>query len=239
MCWSEGASVAMVGIGAVATVVTIRRCEPAAIPLTIGFFTVMEALQVAGYWVVDECSLTSNQAVTALSYVHIALQPIFINAFAMAIAPVALSPRKRRMIFSVAGFATLLILLRLAPFDWAGHCRPGDALCGPAFCTVSGNWHIAWEMPLNDMWGSLGWFFRDVLSFPAYTLSVFGLPLIYGAWRLVIFHAALGPVLAMLLTDNPNEMPAIWCLFSVGLVLVALSPLVRARVLGSRASAPK
>jgi len=142
----------------------------------------------------------------------------------------------RRVVFSLAGLATLLILLRLVPFDWAGQCKPGDTLCGPAFCVVSGNWHIAWEMPLNDMWGSFGRFFRDVMPFPAYALSVFVLPLFYGAWRLVIFHAVLGPILASFLTDNPNEMPAIWCLFSIGLVLVGLSPVVRTRVLGTRRS---
>jgi len=87
MCWSEGASVAMVGIGAVATVVTMRRGEPAAIPATLGFFTVMEALQVGGYAVLDQCGSRVNQADTLLSFLHIALQPLFINAFAMAVAP--------------------------------------------------------------------------------------------------------------------------------------------------------
>jgi len=214
----------------------MRRGEPAAIPATLGFFTVMEALQVGGYAVLDQCGSRVNQADTLLSFLHIALQPLFINAFAMAVAPSIVSPQMRRVVFSLAGLATLLILLRLVPFDWAGQCKPGDTLCGPAFCVVSGNWHIAWEMPLNDMWGSFGRFFRDVMPFPAYALSVFVLPLFYGAWRLVIFHAVLGPILASFLTDNPNEMPAIWCLFSIGLVLVGLSPVVRTRVLGTRRS---
>ncbi|MDQ2090673.1 DUF5765 domain-containing protein [Marimonas arenosa] len=233
MCWSEGASVAMVGIGAAATVITTRRGEPSAIPITLGFFTLMEALQVAGYWVVDECSLPVNQSVTVLSYIHIALQPIFINAFAMAVAPAVVPPATRRLVYAAAGLATILILMRLVPFDWAGRCRPGDILCGPAFCTFSGNWHIAWEMQLNDMWGSLGEVFRDYFPFPAYVLSVFVLPLFYGAWRLVIFHAMLGPMLATVLTDNPNEIPAVWCLFSIGLVLGGLSPLVRRHVFGA------
>ena len=83
------------------------------------------------------------------------------------------------------------------------------------------------------MWGSLLGPIGDFTPFPAYLLSVFVLPLFYGAWRLVIFHAVLGPILAAFLTDNPNEMPAIWCLFSVGLVIMGLSPLVRTRVLGA------
>lgn len=238
MCWSEGASFAMVGIGTAAAVVTARRGEPTAIPLTLGFFAVMEALQVGGYWVINECGTPGNRAVTVLSYLHITLQPIFINAFAMAVAPTEVSAATRRWVYAFASFASLMLLLRLMPFGWAGQCPIGDALCGSDYCTVSGNWHIAWEMPLNDIWRSLGVPFMDIIPFPFYFLSVFALPLVYGAWRLVVFHALLGPILAMLLTDNPNEMPAIWCLFSVGLVLLSMSPAIRTRVLAARKAQP-
>lgn len=231
MCWSEGASLAMVGVGVAATVVTARRGEPVAIPATLGFFAVMEALQVGGYWVIDECTSGANQSFTLLSYLHIAFQPIFINAFGMAIIPGRITPAIRRLVFALSGLATLLIVMRLVPFNWAGQCRPGDILCGPALCTISGTWHLGWEVPLNDMWHATG-AFRKVLPFPAYIAAVFILPLFYGAWRYVLYHAALGPLLAMFLTDNPNEMPAIWCLFSVGLALIGLSPMVRQRVLG-------
>ena len=61
-------------------------------------------------------------------------------------------------------------------------------------------------------------------AFPTYALAIFVLPLFYGAWRFVIFHAIFGPVLVSLLTDDPNEMPAVWCLFSVAIVVASLSP---------------
>ena len=226
----------MVGLGAVATVVTLKRGEAAAIPATLGFFTAMEALQVAGYWVIDDCGTSTNQTVTLLSYLHIAVQPIFINAFAMAIVAVPVSPTMRRAVYSLAALASVLIMLRLVPFEWAGQCAPGFGVCGPQMCTVSGNWHLAWEVPLNDMWGSIGLPLREIIPLDPYVLASFGLPLIYGAWRLVVFHALLGPLLAMWLTENPNEMPAIWCLFSVGIILVSLSPLIRVRVFGARQS---
>ena len=233
MCWSESASVAMVGIGGVATVATAARGEPRAIPLVLGFFTAMEALQVGGYWVVDDCQSTANRNVTILSYLHIALQPLFINAFAMATAPSELSRGVRRVVYGLAGLATLILLMRLVPFSWTRQCPIGDPLCGAAFCTVSGNWHIAWEMPLNDMWRSLGLPFVEVVPFPSYMLAAFALPLVYGAWRFVLFHLAAGPILASLLTDDPNEMPAIWCLFSIGIVLFSLSPMIRGKLLGT------
>jgi len=239
MCWSEGASLAMVGLGTAATVVTVRRGEPAAIPVTLAFFAVMEALQAAGYLVIDECSLPSNKAVTALSYLHIALQPIFINAFAMALVAREISPRLRTFVYAASATASAVILLQLAPFDWAGPCQPGNVLCGPQWCTISGNWHLGWQVPLNDIWGALfgDWFARQI-EFPSYLLAVFVLPLFYGAWRLVVFHALFGPALAWVLTDNPNEMPAIWCLFSVGLVVIALSPLIRRSVAPGGAVTP-
>lgn len=232
MCWSEGASMAMVGLGTVATVVTARRGDPGAIPVTLAYFTLMEALQVGGYWVIDECGTRANQAVTLASYLHIAFQPLFINAFAMAIFPAAITPGMRRAVYALAGIATLLLLTRIAPIDGMAPCRPGDPLCGAALCTVSGNWHIAWELPLGDLWGSVWEPLRRLMPFPEYFLAVFALPLAYGAWRFVIMHAVLGPVTAAMLTDNPNEMPAIWCLFSIGLLLIGLSPAIRGTLMG-------
>jgi hypothetical protein len=75
--------------------------------------------------------------------------------------------------------------------------------------------------------------FEDLIGFhadfPTCMLTAFLLPLAYGAWRFVVFHAVAGLILASFLTTNPNEMPAIWCLFSIGLLLIAISPLIRHR----------
>jgi hypothetical protein len=231
MCWGMTASVAMVAAGGAAAAVSARRGDPVAIPGTLVFFALMEALQVAGYATIDQCGTPANRAVTQASYLHIVLQPLFINAFAMAIAPAPVAPALRRAVYALAALASLALLLRLAPLGWVGPCLPGTALCGEAWCTRAGEWHIAWDMPLNaGLPGALGW----PVEFPAYFLAVFVLPLAYGAWRFVAFLAVFGPVLAMALTDDPNEMPAIWCLFSVGLALIALSPAIRRRALRAR-----
>lgn len=232
MCWSAGASIAMTAAGGAAMVFSAARGDPRAIWLTIGYFTVMEALQAVGYAVVDQCGSTANQGITLLSYLHIAGQPVAINAFAMAIAPRAISPALRRTVYALAALATAMLLLRLVPLESTGPCQPGGVLCGARLCLVSGTWHIGWEVPLNDLPRSLGL----TTPFPAYALAVFVLPLAYGAWRFVLFHALAGPVLADALTDNPLEMPAIWCLFSIGIILIALSPGVRYGIL--RAARP-
>lgn len=227
MCWSATASVAMVALGGAATAVAVIRDEPAGIPLALGYFTAMEALQAVGYAVVDQCGTAANEAVTLLSYLHIAFQPVFINLFALAIVPDAVSPRLRRTVLVLSGIAAVLLLLRLVPFGGVGPCQPGGVLCGTLLCTMSGEWHIAWHLPLTG-WNPL----PGVSAFNAYVLAVFVLPLVYGAWRFVLFHLLAGPGLAALLTDNPNEWPAVWCLFSIGLVLVALSPAIRRHVAG-------
>lgn len=230
MCWSASASVAMLAAGAAATAVTWRRGDPPAIWLTLAYFTGMEGLQAAGYAVVDACGSPANRTITLLSYLHIAFQPIVINAFAMAIAPAPVSARMRRWVFALSGLATVLMLSRLLPVAAFGPCRPGEVLCGPALCLVSGNWHIGWEVPLNGMWLWAG----VPVEFPDYLFALFLLPLFYGAWRFVLFNFVAGPILAWILTSDPNEMPAVWCLFSIGLILISLSPFIRHRVMGAR-----
>jgi hypothetical protein len=147
----------------------------------------------------------------------------------MAIAPRAVTPRLRRLVYAAAALSSAALLLRLVPAEAFGQCQPGDVLCGSRLCLVSGDWHIGWEVPLNDLPRLLGL----PVQFPAYILAAFVLPLVYGAWRFVLFHALAGPILASMLTGNPNEMPAIWCLFSIGIILIALSPAVRFGVFGA------
>lgn len=236
MCWNLGVTVAMVAAGSIATAVSVRRGDARAIPLTLGYFTLMEALQVAGYLVIDQCGTPANQTVTVLSILHIIFQPFFINAFAMAIVATPVGPRLRTWVFGLCGLAAALMLLQLVPFEWAGTCTPGTMLCGPEWCTRSGDWHLAWDVPYNGMDDWLRPVSGLYGGFPPYMLAVFLLPLVYGAWRFVLFHALAGPVLAGQLTTDRNEVPAIWCLLSIGLVLVALSPAIRRRVAGQGAA---
>jgi hypothetical protein len=72
-----------------------------------------------------------------------------------------------------------------------------------------------------------------LITFPSYFFAVFILPLFYGAWRLALFHFLVGPVTARMLTTNSSEMPAIWCLFSIGIIVIALTPRIRYGVFGA------
>lgn len=236
MCYTPEITGAMVVAGGVAALATWRRGDATAIPVTLGYFAVMEALQLGGWFTVDQCGTPANETITFLSILHIILQPLFINAFSMELTPRPVAPRLRALVFALSGLASVTMLMQLYPFAWAGHCEPGQILCGARLCTVWGDWHIAWDVPYNGLFGGFDRLTGLQWGFPAYILAVFALPLIYGAWRFVLFHALAGPILAGQLTTNPNEVPAIWCLFSIGLLLVGTFPALRERIAGRRAA---
>jgi hypothetical protein len=220
----------MVGAGAAVTVATARRGAPVAVPVAFGYFTLMELLQGAGYRVLGACGTPANEVVTYLSILHIVFQPFFINAFAMELSGRRLGTRARVAVFAACGVASLTMLLRLHPFAWAAPCDPASVMCGEALCTAPGDWHIAWSAPLNALftWQPPGVDFT--LGWTGYIVTVFAMPLLYGAWRFVLFHALAGPIFATLVTTNPDEMPAIWCLFSIGILAIGLSPWLRGRL---------
>lgn len=229
MCWSIAASVGMVVGGIAATVLSSSRKQPKAITFTLGYFTAMEALQASGYLVIDDCGGSANRTITLLSFLHIVFQPFFINAFAMELVPQGVRTRVCITVYVVCAVSAAVMLLQLAPLEGVGSCRPGDILCGLRLCLVSGEWHIAWQIPYNGLLAPFDESLGTNFAFPTYVLTVFLLPFLYGAWRFCIMHLVLGPLLANVLTNNPNEWPAVWCLFSIVILIIGLSPWMRAR----------
>ena len=237
MCWGIEATGAMLALGAGAAVVTSRRGDPRGIPLALGYFALMEGLQLAGYLVIDQCGTPGNRTVTQLSMLHIALQPVVINAFMLALVSGGVAPRVRWRVMGLAAAASAIILAQLLPLPALGSCAPGYALCGPDWCTRSGEWHLAWDVPYNGLLVPLDRALGTGMAFPSYLLAVFVLPLTYGAWRFALLHLAIGPVLAFALTADRGEAPALWCLASVLILLAGLSPAFRrvVAVQGARA----
>ncbi|MDP1667747.1 DUF5765 domain-containing protein [Phaeovulum sp.] len=227
MCWGVEVTAGMAAIGVVAAGYTWRRGDPGVVPLTLTFFAAMEGLQFGGYLVVDQCSSPANQSFAFLSILHIIFQPFIINAFALQLVPAAVRRRAQVPVYTLCAASSVVMLMQLFPFDWAGTCTPGSILCGEAFCTISGAWHIAWNVPYNALMAPVDAALGMRWGFPTYLAVVFVVPLFYGAWRFALFHAAIGPMLASQLTPNPNEIPAIWCLFSIGIAMIAVFPQVR------------
>ena len=224
MCWSGEASLTLAAAGMATTAYVAWKKESPLLYLPLGYFSLMELLQGYTYTVIDQCGLPSNQIATLLGYLHIAFQPFFANMIALYFIPEDVRKRVQTWAYSIAGFSAIFMLIQLFPFDWTGACRLGRPLCGTELCSVSGNWHIAWLVPVNDIGESNIWPLTN--GFWTYMLAVFWIPMIYGSWRLNLFHYTFGPFLASLTTDNPNEVPAVWCLLSIAILMVVVkSPL--------------
>lgn len=218
MCWSGEASMVLSAVGVAGTVYAAYKKEPTELWMCLGYFTLMEILQAYTYTVIGQCSDPGNQIATLLGYLHITFQIFFINAVSLHFIDQDVVKKIRPFVYTVCFACSIMMLIKLYPFDWAGVCQKGiKPMCGPQMCSVPGNWHIAWEVPSNMIHS----------GFSYYALAGFFLPLLYGSWRFTAYHIIMGPLLAYALTQNLNEWPAVWCLLSIGFMLIVVKTPIR------------
>jgi hypothetical protein len=232
MCWSGEASTVFAAIGVTGAAYSAlkKNPEPAALWVCLLYFSSMEALQAVSYTVLNQCDSPINQLMTFFGYLHIAFQPFFINAVALYFMPKDSAKIIAPWVYAACFASAITMLIQLYPFSWAGHCALGRPLCGDILCTVKGEWHIAWLVPSNGIGNSMAdnaWLGRGFLSYP---LTAFVLPALIGSWRFTLFSYVAGPFVAGLTTNNINEWPAVWCLFSIGLVLAIIKTPLRAHL---------
>lgn len=224
MCWSGEASAVLAAVGLGTTLYAAYKKEPAPLWLALGYFSLMELLQAYTYTVIDQCSLPANQIATLFGYLHIAFQPFFINALSLHFIPREKALKIAPYAYAFCFFSAIFMMIQLYPFEWAGQCLEQRPLCGSRLCSISGDWHIAWEVPTNGIGNNL--WINLTFGFPTYCIAAFLLPVLYGSWRVTLYHWLVGPTLALALTSNPDEWAAVWCLLSIGiLLLVVKTPL--------------
>jgi Family of unknown function (DUF5765) len=220
MCWSGEASTVLAAIGLASTTYVALKGEDKRLWLPLGYFSLMEALQAYTYTVIDDCDNPNNQMATLLGYLHIVFQPFLINLISLYFVPKEVREKIEFWVFSLVLVGAFTMIVSIYPFAWAEQCNPAFApFCGPRLCSIHGDWHIAWEMPRS----LVGWPF----GVRAYALTAFILPILYGSWRMTLYHFATGPLLAKLLTTSLNELAAVWCLFSIGLLLIVIKTPIR------------
>lgn len=229
MCWSGPASYTIAAVGVVATAKAIKQGDSALLWSPLLYFTAIEALQGYSYSVEGQCALPQNQIAALLAYVHIAFQPLFTCILALFFVPDDIRRLIAPTVLIIGGLTGAYMLLQIYPFDWTAPCRPGRLLCSEYLCVKRESWHIGWHLPLNDLGERLPaavFGTQYHLNFPVYFVVMFLLPALFGAWKLAAFQLLIGPTLAWASTDSPTEMPAIWCLFSLGIVMmIVFSPL--------------
>ena len=230
MCWSGEASAVLATAGFVSTAYFYYKGESKVLCGALAYFSLMELLQAYTYTVIDQCEIPGNQIATFLGYMHIAFQPFFVNAVCMHFIPESLRQRISGVVYSLCFIAAIVFMMRIYPFDWVTFCyehsyrlkfAQGYSLsmpfCGEQICSTTGDWHIAWAIPAND----------SIAMANAYAYAAFALPMLYGAWKLVLYHFMTGPLLAFLTTNDPNEWAAVWCLYSIGLLLLLIKSPIR------------
>ena len=151
MCWSGQASATLATIGTVTTLYAAWKGEPKPLWIALGYFTLMEWLQAFTYSVIGQCFAPSNQIATLLGYLHVAFQPFFINALCLHFIPKRVADKAAPWAYGSCFFSLIFMIIQLYPFPWAGHCDPHSTLCGNELCSVHGNWHIAWEVPVTGI----------------------------------------------------------------------------------------
>ena len=227
MCWSGQASATLATIGLASTVYSAYKKEPLVLCIALGYFSLMELLQAFTYSVINQCELPSNQMATLLGYLHIAFQPFFINAVSMHFISHHVARKIAPAVYITCFMSALMMIIQVYPFEWAGHCPVGmRTMCSDRLCSVSGNWHIAWDVPANGIgnWLDQYWYLSAYIS---YMITGFLIPVLYGSWRCTLYHFMMGPLLARLTTNNMNEWPAVWCLLSIGLLLIVVKTPIR------------
>lgn len=273
MCWGGEASTTLAVAGFGVTAYLIKKGEKKELWLFLLYFSLMETLQAVTYGYIDQCGSTLNKFLTFLGYTHIAFQPFFINMTAMHFIPITIKKKIAKYVYVLCGVGAGMFVLKALPLGDAALCHVGaEGFCGPIACSYTGNWHVAWQWPLNNFsssalvnmpikeyitgaeaknymfkgnWTYAWQWLRDFLGTnplpfigleahhylqglhaQVYCLCAFILPMLYGAWRLIVVMFLLGPFLAHFFTTNVNEFPAVWCLFSIGLCCtIILSPI--------------
>jgi hypothetical protein len=230
MCWSGEASACLAAGGFLSTAYFYRQGESKVLCIALCYFSLMELLQAYTYTVIDQCFDSRNQIATFLGYLHIAFQPFFVNAAAMYFIPDELRKKISAWVYALCCAAAAIFMLRIFPFAWESYCYEKSyqfisagfiqfdmPFCGREMCSTSGDWHIAWAIPACG----------SIQMANVYVYAAFILPLLYGSWKLVLYHFLTGPFLAYLTTNNMNEWAAVWCLYSIGLLLLLIKTPIR------------
>jgi hypothetical protein len=227
MCWSGEASFTLATLGFIGAAYAIYRKEPVNRWLPLMYFSGMETLQGFTYSWIGQCGNTYNHWLTVLSYLHIVFQPFFATMFALSF----ISHRERkeaRWIWIACSISALIMLCMYLFPNFPGNCVPSNqSLCGTNVCSYHGNWHIAWILNLSNL---------DP-HYISYWITVFVLPMFYKSWRFALYHLLFGPLLSAMLTNDPNEQPAIWCLLSISFLMATHVPVINKLLLSKEAKA--
>lgn len=158
MLWTGSASALVATTGIVITAYLVKKGGLKALWLPLFYFSLLEALQAFTYLYINQCTSPVNKGLTFLAYIHIAFQPFFINMLAMNFIPEDVRNKVARYVYGACWIGAGLYMLKAYPFSNTYLCIVGkEAFCGHWPCAFKGQWHLAWQWPLNTIGSSSPW----------------------------------------------------------------------------------
>ena len=209
MCFSENISLAIGLFGILSSLYFFNKNLYASIG--IGYFSLMEILQFFQYKVINDCNNNINKLLTNIGYIHICFQPLFVNIWLFAFT------KNPNFIFLyLSFFAGLLLATRLFYVSDDELCdAKNEPLCGEKTCAISGEKHIAWNIRLRAP--GKYWFTPSIgLHFFMWVIPA----IVIFQLKPLIALILTGPYLGILLTNNKNEQPAVWCYTSIAQMFI-------------------
>jgi hypothetical protein len=186
------------------------RTGPTPARVCMAYFAAMETLQAFQYSVINQCDNQMNQFLTLLGFLHLAFQPFFVNLFLGSYMNKA-QKKYLPLILSLCVMGGVMLTNRFFK-SWGDiACRDNiEPLCGPKLCTFRGDVHLAWQIPMqasDQDYFTPGFTLHFVLFYlPTFALGMYGFTL---------FLLISGPFLGRVMTNHQDEIPAIWCFFSI------------------------
>lgn len=233
MCWSAQASTVLAVSGMGMTAYLIKKGEKKELWLPLFYFTLMGLLQVVTYSYIHHCTMPMNKVHTFLGYAHIAFQPFFVNMAAMCFIPEAIKNKISPYVYAMCWIGIVPFMIYAYPFFDTSLCTIGkETMCVPFACSFKENWHIAWLGSLSNLSSQLWVTLSNNLPSlgvhaQIYLLNGFVLPIMYGSWRIILATLLFVPFIAYCSTNNIQSLPAIWCLYSVGLCCTLVKSPIR------------
>jgi hypothetical protein len=189
---------------------------------TIGYFTLMEILQTAQYWVVaddinsPQCNTFWNKLLTTVGFIHICYQPYFINLYYEIVYGDSITIPYFTIVkrLCLAGGTMLLSrhFQRIAFDESYSNYLDTEWLNGDKLCTYKSQLHFAWSVPMADV--------SYYVPSTNMHFFLFFVPLMvmYENKRLAyrsVFMFITGPLFASYMTNNLQEQASIWCFVSI------------------------
>lgn len=214
MCFSMEMSYGISAAAALSAYALHRKGAPKSASVPVFYFGAMEAIQGTQYLVINQCGHGLNVFLIYLAYLHICFQPYVFNLWVTFF----IENKKKAEIFwkytsrlCLIGAAFMLSRVWIGPYNM---CPAGsEVFCAIDPCAYTGNLHISWQLPLRDA----GYLTPSIFI---HFFLWFVPAIVIGKLWLSALIFATGPVLSKIMTDDINEQPVIWCIFSTIQMLI-------------------